>query len=61
MILMMIILILIIITIMIMMIKTILIAIAMINTPFQPGGFSYGSTNVCFSIVKDSLFPSSNL
>ena len=61
MILMMIILIVIIIAIMIMMIKTILIAIAMINTPFQPGGFSSGSATVYFSNVKDSLFPSSKL
>ena len=58
---MIILIIIIIIAIMIMMIKTILIAIAMINTPFQPGGFSYGLATVYFSIVKDSLFPSSKL
>ena len=61
MILMMIILIVIVIAIMIMMIKTILIAIVMINIPLQPGGFSSGCATACFSIVKDSLFPSSKL
>ena len=49
MILMMIIIIVIIIAIMILIMKTIIIAVAIINTPFQPGDFSTGSTTVKLS------------
>ena len=39
----------IIIAIMILIMKTIIIAVAIINTPFQPGDFSTGSTTVKLS------------
>ena len=46
---MIIIIIVIIIAIMILIMKTIIIAVAIINTPFQPGDFSTGSTTVKIS------------
>ena len=55
MILMMIIIIVIIIAIMILIMKTIIIAVAIINTPFQPGDFSTGSTTVKLSTY--TLYP----
>ena len=52
---MMIIIIVIIIAIMILIMKTIIIAVAIINTPFQPGDFSTGSTTVKLSTY--TLYP----
>ena len=49
---MIIIIIVIIIAIMILIMKTIIIAVAIINTPFQPGDFSTGSTTVKLSTYK---------
>ena len=46
---MIIIIIVIIIAIMILIMKTMIIAVAIINTPFQPGDFSTGSTTVKLS------------
>ena len=46
---MIIIIIVIIIAIMILIMKTIIIAVAIINTPFQPGDFSTGSTTIKLS------------
>ena len=46
---MIIIIIVIIIAIMILIMKTLIIAVAIINTPFQPGDFSTGSTTVKLS------------
>ena len=46
----------IILTIMIMIIKTIIIAAVILNTPFQPGDFSAGSTTVIFHSNKSFPF-----